>query len=72
MMGIAVIRYLEIRGMNHAKSTGIFTRIWNKFSAKSYGLLPRSKRQEARTNGDGSTDKATERTSNTETRDGQC
>ena len=70
MIGMAVVRHLEIEGMNHAKSTGIFTWIWNKFFTKGNGLFSRQKRQEARTNGDGSTDKATERISSTKTGDG--
>ena len=71
-MGIVVARCLEMKGMNHAITFWNITRIWNKFFAKSNGLLSRQKRQETRATCDGSTDKATERVSCSKAGDGQC
>ena len=55
---MSVVRCLEMKGMNHAKSTWNIVRIWNEFLTKSHGLFSRSKRQETRAYGNGSSEKS--------------
>ncbi len=72
MIGIAVVRYLELKGVDYVKPFRFFARIWHFFFAKGYGLFPGQKRQKTLTCSDGSADQTTKRTGNTKTGNGQC